>query len=167
MRTRTRTTALVATAALLVIGAWVTAAVATPGSGDTTVTSSVSGRLDDSDRRRTLKVAQDGVTLMTREATTVTTFDLTYPPGSYSGWHSHPGIVIAVVVSGKVVRQTPCAPAETFGVDTGGTLVGSFTEVGPHHMSNPFDEPAVLSITRIYPTADAATPRIDEPAPIC
>lgn len=159
MRPRT-TTAVVATAALLTLGSVVTAAVATPGSGTTVTSDSVTGALGGSEGRRTFKAEQDGVKLMTREPTSVTTFDLTYPPGSFSGWHSHPGIVIAVVKSGQVVRQSGCT-SETFGPGD------SFTEVGPHHVSNPFAAAAVLSITRIYPTADAATPRIDEPAPSC
>ena len=155
-----RTLPAVVAAGLLLSGALVTAAVATPGSGTTKVTNSFTGQLDDSDAGRTLKVDQDGITLRSKSPTDVTTFDLEYPPGSYSGWHAHPGIVVAVVTSGKVVRQAGCA-SETFGVGQ------SFTEVGPHHVSNPFDAPAVLSITRIYPRADAATPREDLPAPDC
>jgi len=157
-----RTALAVIATVLLTTGAvaLVTTAVATPGSGDTVATGSITGLLDDSDGHRPFKAQQDGVKLMSHGATNVTTFDLTYPPGSFSGWHSHPGIVIAVVRSGEVVRQSGCR-SETFGPGD------AFTEVGPHHVSNATDAPAVLSITRIYPTADAATPRIDEPAPVC
>ena len=107
------------------------------------------------------KVSQDGIELKTKTETDVTTFDLTYPPGSFSGWHAHPGIVLVVVKSGSVVRQTDCGPGETF------TVNDAFTEVGPHYVSNPGSEPAVLSITRIYPTSAESTPRIDLPAPVC
>lgn len=153
---------VVTAAALVAVGTVtvVTAAVATPGSGTTVTSDSVTGRLDGSEGRRPFKVQQDGVRLMSHEPTDVTTFDLTYPPGAYSGWHSHPGIVVVVVRSGEVVRQTGCR-TDRFGPGD------AFTEVGPHHVSNPTDVPAVLSITRIYPAADAATPRIDEPAPVC
>ncbi|MCU1442843.1 MAG: cupin [Cryobacterium sp.] len=123
-------------------------------------TDTVSGVLDGSSRHP-MKVSQDGIELKTKSETTVTTFDLIYPPGSFSGWHSHPGIVIVVVKSGTVIRQTGCDAGETF------TVGDAFTEVGPHYVSNPGTEDAVLSITRIYPTNQATTPRVDEPAPVC
>jgi quercetin dioxygenase-like cupin family protein len=153
---------VVAVTTLLVGGVAVSSAGATPpSSGDLAPvpSDSVSGSLDDSGRR-VLRVAQDRVELKVKRATTVTSFDLTYPAGSESGWHSHPGIVVVVVKEGTVVRQTPCE-SETF------TVGDAFTEVGPHHVSNPGPEPAVLAITRIYPTEDAATPRIDAPEPQC
>jgi quercetin dioxygenase-like cupin family protein len=119
----------------------------------------LSGTLDDSGRR-VLRIAQDRVDLKVKRETTVTTFDITYPAGSTSGWHSHAGIVIAVVRSGSVVRESGC-DAETFGVGD------AFYEVGPHQVSNPDDEvDAVLSITRIYPT-ELAGPRTEEAAPQC
>ncbi len=117
-----------------------------------------SGILDDSGRR-VLRIAQDRVDLKVKRETTVTTFELTYPPGSSSGWHSHAGIVVAVVVSGSVTRQMGC-DVETFGVGD------AFYEVGPHLVTNPDDEEAVLSITRIYPT-ELAGPRTEEEAPRC
>lgn len=153
-------TAVLTVGAVAVVGA----AVATPGSGDTVSTGSVTGRLAGTGvgpGHRPFVVEQDGVALTARGATDVTTFDLTYPPGSYSGWHSHPGIVVAVVRSGEVVRQSGCTRERFRAGD-------AFTEVGAHHVSNPSaTEPAVLSITRIYPASGAATPRIDEPAPTC
>lgn len=155
---------LAALTVALVLGASVTSAGATPPSADPPeATGAVSGALDGSDGRRPLRVAQDGVRLDVRQPTTVTTFDLTYEGGEYSGWHAHPGIVVAVVTSGAVVRQTPgrhgrCV-TETF------TVGDSFTEVGPHHVANASStEPAVLSITRIYPSS-ATEARIDRPAP--
>jgi hypothetical protein len=86
----------------------------------------------------------------------VSTFDLTYGPNSESGWHSHQGIVVVVVKSGPVVRQTPCDDAEVF------TVGDAFTEVGSHNVSNPDSTPAVLSITRILPTAEVGEPRIED-----
>lgn len=132
---------------------------ATSGSGTTIAGPASTGVLSKSAMGPT-KAKQDGVTLKTLKETKVTTFDLTYPPGSFSGWHAHPGIVIAVVKSGSVVRQTGCK-SETF-------IAGeSFTEVGSHYVSNPGSVDAVLSITRIYPSSGTLTPRIDEPAPDC
>ena len=47
------------------------------------------------------KAKNDGIELRTRDDTNVAVFELTYPVGSFSGWHSHPGIVIATVKSGS------------------------------------------------------------------
>lgn len=108
---------------------------------------------------RPTHISQDGITLATKTPTTVTTFDLTYEPGAYSGWHSHPGVVIAVVQSGTVTREVGCR-TETF------TAGQSFTETDPHNVSNLGSEDAVLSITRIYPTS-ATVSRIEADPPIC
>jgi hypothetical protein len=109
---------------------------------------------------------QDGISLRVRRDTTVRTFTLTYPVGSSSGWHSHPGIVVAVVESGTVVRQVGCR-RETF------TAGDSFTEVAPHRVSNryrrtsqPGAVPAVLSITQLYPK-DAPAARVEQDPPHC
>ena len=155
--TRTRAAAGCAAAGLaLAYGLSVTGAFATPPSvPGATPSDTVSGALTSTD-----KVQQDGVVLKTKQPSTVTTFDLTYPPGAYSGWHSHPGIVIAVVKQGSVIRQTPCS-TETFEVGE------AFTEVGSHFVRNASDsDPAVLSITRIYPSS-ATVGRLDQPEPEC
>jgi len=130
---------------------------AAPGSG-TTPANVVQGTLAGPERAR-----QDGVTLRTREDTTVRTFELTYAVGGFSGWHAHPGIVIAVVKSGTVVRQVGCRK-ETF------TVGQSFTEVEPHFVSNastdaaqPGAVPAVLSITQIFPKGEPVREETDPP----
>ncbi|MGC5173292.1 cupin domain-containing protein [Micromonospora sp. DT81.3] len=159
MNTKRRITSAIAVAALICTTGLASAAMATPGSGNLVQSDVASGILDETANGPT-KVSQDGIQLKTKDETTVTTFDLTYPAGSFSGWHSHPGIVIVVVKSGTVVRQTGCDAGEMFGVNQ------SFTEVGPHYVSNPGTEPAVLSITRIFPSSETVA-RHDEPAPLC
>jgi quercetin dioxygenase-like cupin family protein len=105
------------------------------------------------------KVKQDGVELKIREDATVRTFDLTYAPGADSGWHAHPGIVIAVVREGTVKRRAGCE-IETF------SKGASFTEVGPHRVTNPSSVDAVLSITQIFP-ADSPAARVPADPPTC
>jgi hypothetical protein len=112
------------------------------------------------------KAKNDGIEFRTRADTKVAAFELTYPVGSFSGWHSHPGIVIAVVKVGTVNRQVGCK-VKTF------TAGESFTEVEPHYVSNYYTDsrqsgavPAVLEITQIYP-ADAPARRIDADPPRC
>ena len=146
-------------AALLCTIGLASAAVATPESPGITRTTPVTGTLDGTSSGPH-KVSQDGVEVKTKTESLVTTFNLTYAPGAFSGWHAHPGIVIAVVKAGTVVRQTGCGDGEEF------TVGDAFTEVGAHYVSNEGDVDAVLSITRIYP-ASATVGRIDLPAPVC
>jgi hypothetical protein len=54
------------------------------------------------------RAQQNGIELEVRRDTQVADFELKYPPGSYPGWHKHPGIVIANVKSGAVWRQIGC-----------------------------------------------------------
>ena len=107
------------------------------------------------------QIKQDHIELKTKSSTKVASFTLTYPPGSYSGWHSHPGIVVAIVKSGTVLRQVGCR-RETF------TAGEAFTEVGTHRVSNPGTVDAVLEITQIYPklySDNTETRRFEESDP--
>lgn len=163
MRMKVAVGAVIALAATGAIG---TAAQATTGStGDLAPTrtdppGTVTGILDGPARAR-----NDGVELRVNGDVDVVSFELNYPIGSFSGWHEHPGIVIANVRSGAVWRQVGCT-AKKF------TAGEAFTEVEPHFVKNVYTsadqrgaEPAVLEITQIFPK-DAA-PRVDQPAPSC
>lgn len=155
-----RVLALTIASALLFCGLAGSTATATPGKG-TTPTNDVTGTLAGPARP-----SQDGVTLTTRGDTKVRQFTLTYAVGAYSGWHQHPGIVVATVVSGTIVQQVGCRERHTW------TAGQSFTEVAPHYVRNFYRTgdanavPAVLAITQIYP-ADAPAVREDLPAPAC
>jgi hypothetical protein len=108
----------------------------------------------------------DGVKLKTRDDAVVRSFRLTYNGGGYSGWHQHPGIVIAVVLSGSVQRKLPCEKFETFAAKQ------AFTEYGPHFVRNldrtQGGQPAVLQITQIAPEGTTGMAfREDLPKPTC
>ena len=107
------------------------------------------------------RTRNDGIQLKVKHDTAVRVFTLTYPVGSTSGWHSHPGIVLATVESGTVRRQVGCR-SHTFSVGD------SFTEADPHQVSNAGTTPAVLRITQLFPASVKPTAlRIDQPAPTC
>lgn len=155
-----RTTLLVSGVALLTVTGGSSIALATPGSG-TSSTPPVFGAL-----HGPVKAKQDRIELRTRDDSTVASFTLTYAVGAQSGWHRHPGIVIAVVESGTVTRQVGCT-TETF------TAGQAFTEVEPHLVRNAYSDaadpqavPAVLRITQIVP-ADAPARRIEVDPPSC
>lgn len=104
-------------------------------------------------------ITQDGITLKAPSTAVARSFELVYTANTYSGWHSHPGIVIATVLEGTVMRQAGCV-VSTFKAGD------SFTEIGTHMVWNPRTARAVLQITQIYD--GAATPaRHDEARPNC
>ena len=109
---------------------------------------------------------KDRIALRVRSDTTVRTFQLTYPVGSNSGWHEHPGIVLAVVESGTVIRSVGCS-SQKF------TAGQAFTEAAPHKVFNyyrseqtPGARPAVLRITQLFPKG-ATELRVPVPPPDC
>lgn len=107
------------------------------------------------------KAKNDGIELKVKQDTAVRVFTLTYPVGSTSGWHSHPGIVVATVESGTVRRQIGCR-VDSF------TVGDSFTEAEPHQVTNVGETPAVLRITQLFPASVALSDlRIDQAAPTC
>lgn len=123
-----------------------TVAVATPGVNAPAPESLVAGVLDGPTNAKS-----DGIQLKVKGDTTVRNFILRYTPGSNSGWHSHPGIVVAIVESGTVTRRlaTDCQ-VQTF---TAGQV---FTEVPGHFVANPSTtEDAVLRITQFFPTGSS------------
>lgn len=119
-----------------------TLASATPGVNAPAAEALAAGVLDGP-----TKAKNDGIELKVKGDTTVRNFILRYTPGSNSGWHSHPGIVVAIVESGTVTRRlaTDCV-VQTF---TKGQV---FTEVPGHFVANPSTtQDAVLRITQFFP----------------
>src|SRR3977135_2211509 len=56
----------------------------------------------------------DQVKLQTKGPTDVRVQKIVFTPGGYSGWHHHPGVVIATVASGTVTFTRGCS-ATTYG----------------------------------------------------
>ena len=124
----------------------------------------VVGLLNGSDSGPT-EVHNDGVQLKTKGPTEVATFESRYTFDQTSGWHYHPGIVIAVVKQGTVERQVLLTNGKC--ITEQFTVGQAFTEVEPHNVhnltpktdTNP-DGVALLSITAIHGT-DAGAFRHD------
>jgi len=134
-------------------------AFATPGVKAPTPEHLVSGLLDGP-----TKAKKDKIQLKVGQDTTVRAFTLTYKPGATSGWHRHPGIVVAIVESGKVTRrlENDCRKV----IFTAGDV---FTEVKGHFIENPStDTDAVLRITQFFPAdIDPKLSREDIPVDPC
>jgi hypothetical protein len=109
-----------------------------------------------------LTARADGIKLKIRDDAVVRNFTLTYLPGANSGWHAHPGIVLAVVKTGTVHQKLPCQRAKKF------TVGQAFTEAGPHFVENRGDVNAELIITQIAPAGTVGPEfREDLPKPRC
>ena len=87
---------------------------------------------------------------------------IVFQPGSYSGWHSHPGPVFIQVVSGTMTFYESDDPSCTPVVRTAGQ---GFLDLGDHaHIArNESGAPATNIVTYFAPPGAAL--RIDEPAP--
>ena len=86
---------------------------------------------------------------------------LTFSPGSSTGWHRHPGVVLVTVASGRIQHIDTDCEREIFHAGE------SFFEEGDVHLArNPGTEDAVVYATWVIPTktpADGLT--IPEDAP--
>jgi len=85
---------------------------------------------------------------------------ITYQPGGFSGWHHHPGVVIAAIKSGQITRWRADCSKQTF------TAGQSFVEMGEKDVvfvKNEGSTPTEIEATFIHPTG--AAPRSEENAP--
>ncbi|GAA3370088.1 cupin domain-containing protein [Streptomyces sannanensis] len=148
-RGRIRKAAVVASG-VAALGLVPSAALATPGSG-------VSGTV-------LAKGTSDGtLTVKAKGRTDVVVRTITVQPGGSTGWHYHPGQLIAVVQSGALTRTLDDCSVEV-------TPAGkSFIEPsGRHHVHigrNLGTEPVVLYATYMVP--EGAPLSVDAEAPDC
>ena len=108
----------------------------------------------------------DRVKFQTKDDADVVVQTFTYSPGGFSGWHTHPGFVLAVVESGALTVQVGCS-TNTY---SAGPPADSFYESGttPIMARNLGAEPAVVRVTYVVPKGSPV--RLDVPAsqaPVC
>jgi quercetin dioxygenase-like cupin family protein len=105
----------------------------------------------------------DPVRLATHGPTDVVVRELTLQPGGSTGWHYHPGQVVAVVKSGTLTRILPDGSVET---DPAGSVV--IEDAGRHHTHlgrNLGTDPVVLLITYLLPLGDPLSVDTGPPTP--
>ena len=106
-------------------------------------------------------VNHDRVKFQTKGETTVRVQKLTFAPGSSTGWHHHPGLVIVAVASGSVtLRDENCGASTTYGPGLPAGAV--FFEGHDHPHVATSSGGAVVYATYVDPTA---TFRVNDPAP--
>ena len=92
----------------------------------------------------------------------IVTQTVKFPPGSYSGWHSHPGYLVSTVVSGQLTRYATDCSSQTFSAGQ------SFYETGANTfiVKNETSQDAVDTVTFVVPGDTPTTGlRIDKPQP--
>ena len=136
MQSRHRIVGLVAMGWAAVSLAGVTAAVATPASGNISRNELAVGKVS------------DNISIQRSEPSDFHIQQLTIDPGATSGWHTHPGPEYSVVKSGEVVleRSPACAPVTVKAGE------GFFTPGGmPHMAHNDSTAPTELYVTYTVP----------------
>ncbi|WP_251060686.1 cupin domain-containing protein [Streptomyces sp. ISL-100] len=126
------------------------AALATPGSG---VTGTV---LATGTSAGTMKVKAKGVT-------DVVVRTITIAPGGSTGWHHHPGQLIAVVQKGTLSRTLDDCSVET--TTAGQSFIEPSGAKHRHIGRNLGSEPVVLYVTYMLPAGSPLS--IDADAPAC
>lgn len=92
-----------------VIATFATVALASPGSGFAP-TNLVTANFNND-----VQLNSDRVKFQTKDPTYVRVQTIVFSPGGYSGWHHHPGIVIATVLSGAVTFTKSDCSSQTYG----------------------------------------------------
>jgi hypothetical protein len=109
-----------------------------------------------------VELNHDGVKFQTKGLTDVRVQKIVFAPGGNSGWHHHPGIVIAAVASGDVTFTRGCS-STTYGP---GRSTGSvFVESGDHPGQASSVGGATVYATFVAPHADPPVFRIEDAGP--
>jgi quercetin dioxygenase-like cupin family protein len=140
-----------------VSGAFAAVAIATPPSGQhpsVPVLGSLAG-----DQH----VETDGITFKTHGPTDVASYTVAYDGGGYSGWHTHPGVVFAVVQRGAIVRQIGC---ESRIYKEGDAFIESDEQPSGQVRNASATVPALVVVSQIVPQGSPR--RVDQnAAPTC
>lgn len=142
-----------------VIGTFAAVALASSGVGFTPTTL-VTGNLNND-----VKWNSDRVKLQTKDPTDVRVQRIDIAPGGHSGWHHHPGVVIATVASGAVTFTNSDCSSTTYGP---GLPAGSvFVEGGDDPGQASSAGGATVYATFIAPHANPPVFRIEDSPQSC
>jgi hypothetical protein len=148
-----------ASAVIAAIATFGPQALASPPSGLVT-NNLVTGNFDHS-----VHINSDRVKFQTKDATDVRVQRLVFAAGGRSGWHHHPGMVLATVESGSVTFTDGDCNATTYGP---GLPAGSvFTEGGDAPGQASSSGGATVYATFVAPSMDPPVFRIEDTAPAC
>ncbi|WP_455361084.1 cupin domain-containing protein [Streptomyces sp. SYSU K21746] len=126
------------------------AALATPGTG-------VSGTV------LAKGISEGALKVRTKGPTDVVAREITVQPGGSTGWHYHPGQLIAVVKSGTLTRTLDDCSVEA--TPAGSSFIGPSGHRHVHIGRNLGTEPVVLYVTYMLPEGSPLS--VDAEAPEC
>ena len=142
-----------------VFGTFATVALGSPGVGFAP-TNLATGNLNND-----VKWNSDRVKFQTKDPTDVRVQRIDIAPGGFSGWHHHPGIVIATVASGQVTFTKSDCSSTTYGP---GLPAGSvFVEGGDDPGQASSAGGATVYATFVAPHADPPVFRIEDSPQSC
>lgn len=136
-----------------------TGALASPGSGVSSEIYATGALVGDNQQN------SDRVKFQTKDQVSTRVQKLTFAPGSYSGWHHHPGIVIVTVQSGTVKLMHSDCSFHEYGA---GSAHGSAFVEGEHRVHQASsDAGATVIATYVAPYASPPVFRVEDPVPFC
>ena len=149
----------VAIAGVVVIGTFVAVALGSSGNGFTPTTL-VTGTLNNA-----VQVNHDRVKFQTKDPTDVRVQKIVFAAGGSSGWHHHPGVVIATVASGAVTFTESDCSSTTYGpgLPAGAVFVEKSDVPGQASSA----EGATVYATFVAPHAVPPVFRIEDPVQSC
>jgi hypothetical protein len=150
----------VAIAGVVVTGTFVAVALGSLGNAGFMPTTLVTGTLNNA-----VEVNHDRVKFQTKDPTDVRVQMIVFAAGGKSGWHHHPGVVIATVASGAVTFTESDCSSTTYGP---GLPAGSvFVEKSDTPGQASSVAGATVYVTFIAPHAVPPVFRIEDPAVTC
>jgi hypothetical protein len=112
-----------------------------------------------------VRVNSDEVKLQTKLPNDVRVQRFDFQPGSFTGWHHHPGVVIIAIASGSLTFVDADCHATTYGpgLPNGSVLTEAGDEAGQVISANG----ATSYVTYIVPKASPPVFRIEDNPPAC
>ena len=153
---------LTAIVGVVVVGTLAAVALGSPGFGNVTTL-----LVAKADLNQAVHLNSDRIKFQTQGPTDVRVQTITFAPGSYSGWHHHPGLVLVAVKSGEVTNLDSQCNATTYG--PGSPNGSAFVEYGdePGEVINTGSVPATVYATLVAPDANPPIFRIEDDPPPC
>ena len=148
-----------ATIGVAMVGMVAAVAVGSPGFGIVT-TNFVTANFD-----HTVHLNSDRVKFQTKDFTDVRIQRLDFAPGSFSGWHHHPGIVLVTVQSGSVTLMKSDCSSTTYGPGLPDGAV--FAEGGDEPVQATSTNGATNYVVLVAPSADPPVFRVEDDPPDC
>ena len=141
------------------VGTFVAVALGSLSAGFTPTTL-VTGTLNNA-----VEVNHDRVKFQTKDPTDVRVQKIVFAAGGYSGWHHHPGVVIATVASGAVTFTESDCSSTTYGpgLPAGAVFVEKSDVPGQASSA----EGATVYATFVAPHADPPVFRIEDDPVTC